>query len=118
MLFDSPVYLIFLTLVVICYWRLSWKKQNLFLLASSYFFYGWWDWRFLAVMLTSTVVDYHLALKIADSDSSRQWRKPLLILSLVVNFGFLGFFKYCNFFIDSSHTSSRYSGFITSHRFF
>jgi D-alanyl-lipoteichoic acid acyltransferase DltB (MBOAT superfamily) len=100
MLFDSPVYLIFLTLVVALYWRLGWRKQNLFLLAASYFFYGWWDWRFLAVMLTSTLVDYNFALKIADNPNQR-FRKTLLIASLVMNFGFLGFFKYCNFFVDS-----------------
>ncbi|MFL6352151.1 MAG: MBOAT family O-acyltransferase [Bryobacteraceae bacterium] len=100
MLFDSPVYLIFLTVVVISYWRLGWRKQNLFLLAASYFFYGWWDWRFLGVMLTSTFVDYNFALKIADNPN-RRFRRTLLIASLVMNFGFLGFFKYCNFFVDS-----------------
>ncbi|HTU47752.1 MAG TPA: MBOAT family protein [Bryobacteraceae bacterium] len=100
MLFDSPVYLVFLTLVVALYWRLGWRKQNLFLLAASYFFYGWWDWRFLALMLTSTLVDYTFALRIADNPNQRL-RKTLLITSLVMNFGFLGFFKYCNFFVDS-----------------
>lgn len=100
MLFDSPVYLLFLTLVVLAYWRLCWRKQNLLLLAASYFFYGWWDWRFLAVMVTSTLVDYSFALKIADSRQA-QLRKTLLTASLVMNFGFLGFFKYCNFFVDS-----------------
>jgi alginate O-acetyltransferase complex protein AlgI len=100
MLFDSPVYLAFLTLVVTLYWRLGWRKQNLLLLAASYFFYGWWDWRFLALMLTSTLVDYHFALKIADSEQP-QLRKALLTASLLMNFGFLGFFKYCNFFVDS-----------------
>lgn len=100
MLFDSPVYLLFLVLVVAIYWRLGWRKQNLFLLAASYFFYGWWDWRFLALMLTSTLVDYSFGLKIADSSDARL-RKTLLILSLVMNFGSLGFFKYCNFFVDS-----------------
>ncbi len=100
MLFDSPVYLVFLALVVVLYWRLGWKQQNLFLLAASYFFYGWWDWRFLALMLTSTIVDYNFALKIAGSPDQRL-RKTLLIASLVMNFGFLGFFKYCNFFAGS-----------------
>jgi alginate O-acetyltransferase complex protein AlgI len=100
MLFDSPVYLLFLTLVVLTYWRLGWRKQNLLLLGASYCFYGWWDWRFLALMLTSTLVDYSFALKIADSEHP-QLRKALLTASLVMNFGFLGFFKYCNFFVDS-----------------
>jgi len=100
MLFDSPVYVVFLALVVAFYWRLGWKKQNVFLLAASYFFYGWWDWRFLALMLTSTLVDYTFALKIGGSPNQRL-RRTLLVLSLVMNFGFLGFFKYCNFFAES-----------------
>ena len=100
MLFDSPVYLVFLALVVVLYWRLGWRKQNVFLLAASYFFYGWWDWRFLALMLTSTLVDYSFALKIGDSGNPRL-RRMLLAVSLVMNLGFLGFFKYCNFFAAS-----------------
>lgn len=100
MLFDSPVYLVFLALVVVLYWRLGWKKQNLFLLAASYFFYGWWDWRFLALMLASTLVDYNFGIKIADSPNCRL-RRTLLVASLAMNLGFLGFFKYCNFFADS-----------------
>ena len=58
MLFDTPAYLLFLTLVVLIYWRLNHKRQNLFLLAVSYFFYGWWDWRFLLLMMGSTAVDF------------------------------------------------------------
>jgi alginate O-acetyltransferase complex protein AlgI len=104
MLFDSPVYLIFLTLVVVLYWRLQWKQQNLFLLAASYFFYGWWDWRFLLLMMASTVIDYLIARRIAASPGTRQ-RRFLLILSLVINFSILGFFKYFNFFADTfTHT--------------
>ena len=58
MLFDSPVYFLFLTLVVIGYWRLERKQQNWFLLGASYLFYGWWDWRFLLLMAGSTLIDY------------------------------------------------------------
>jgi len=61
MLFDSPAYLIFLVAVVYLYWRLSWRRQNILLLCASYFFYGWWDWRFLLLMMGSTVVDYLIA---------------------------------------------------------
>jgi D-alanyl-lipoteichoic acid acyltransferase DltB (MBOAT superfamily) len=100
MLFDSPVYLVFLTLVALLYWRLGWRKQNLFLLAASYFFYGWWDWRFLSLMLISTLVDFKFGLIIAET-SNQRLRKTLLTVSLLMNFGFLGFFKYCNFFVDS-----------------
>jgi D-alanyl-lipoteichoic acid acyltransferase DltB (MBOAT superfamily) len=100
MLFDSAAYFAFLTLVVLVYWRLNWRAQNRYLLAASYFFYGWWDWRFLLLMIFSTVVDFTLAGKIDEAQDPRR-RKVLLTMSLVMNFGFLGIFKYCNFFIDS-----------------
>jgi alginate O-acetyltransferase complex protein AlgI len=100
MLFDTPVYFIFLILVVVAYWRLPHRGQNIFLLAASYFFYGWWDWRFLFLMAGSTVIDFWVARGIERSSSSKM-RKRLLILSLVLNFGFLGYFKYLNFFLDS-----------------
>jgi D-alanyl-lipoteichoic acid acyltransferase DltB (MBOAT superfamily) len=100
MLFDTPVYFVFLTLVVTLYWRLGWRSQNRLLLAASYFFYGWWDWRFLLLMALSTVVDYALAKALAAAYSPRR-RYTLLAISLAMNFGFLGFFKYCNFFLDS-----------------
>ena len=100
MLFDTPVYFIFLTLVVLAYWRLPWRKQNVLLLIASYFFYGWWDWRFLGLILVSTLVDFHCAKYIADSENP--WRRRLLLtLSLALNLIFLGFFKYFNFFVDS-----------------
>lgn len=100
MSFDAPVYFIFLTFIVLLYWRLPWRGQNCVLLVTSYFFYGWWDWRFLLLMGTSTIVDYYLALLIADASSIAR-RRAYLVLSVVMNFGFLGFFKYFNFFIDS-----------------
>jgi alginate O-acetyltransferase complex protein AlgI len=100
MLFDSPVYFLFLTLVVLGYWRLDRKRQNWFLLAASYLFYGWWDWRFLLLMIGSTLIDYLIARKISLLKDPRQ-RKILLILSLVINFSILGIFKYFNFFAGS-----------------
>lgn len=100
MLFDSPVYVLFLTLAVLIYWRLGWRKQNLFLLAASYFFYGWWDWRFLSLILISTVVDFFCAKVISQSSNQLQ-RKSLLTLSVTLNLAFLCFFKYFNFFVDS-----------------
>src|SRR5438132_5182521 len=100
MFFDSTVYLVFLVLVTVLYWRLRFRAQNCFLLLASYFFYGWWDWRFLLLMGTSTVVDFFVARGL-DGFSQLRQRRALLILSLAVNFSFLGFFKYCNFFVDS-----------------
>src|SRR6267154_2673575 len=82
------------------YWRLGHRAQNIFLLTASYFFYAWWDWRFLALMIGSTTIDYLIAQRIAPRDANPK-RKSWLIFSLVVNFGVLGVFKYFNFFADS-----------------
>ncbi len=100
MLFDTPIYMVFLIVVVLGYWCLNFRNQNKFLLVASYFFYGWWDWRFLCLMISSTVIDYFIAIKIADREDPRI-RRSLLVLSLVINFSILGFFKYFNFFADS-----------------
>jgi alginate O-acetyltransferase complex protein AlgI len=100
MLFDSPAYFVFLILVVLVYWRLSHRAQNIFLLLASYFFYGWWDWRFLALMIGSTTMDFLIAQKIAPSHSNPN-RKKWFVFSLVLNLAILGIFKYFNFFADS-----------------
>jgi len=100
MFFDTPIYAFFLAVVVLAYWRLGWHNQNRMLLVASYIFYGWWDVRFLGLIAASTVVDYYCARAIAASEDTRR-RRLLLTLSLVVNLGFLGAFKYFNFFVDS-----------------
>jgi alginate O-acetyltransferase complex protein AlgI len=100
MFFDSPAYFLFLITVVFLYWRLGWKKQNMLLLCASYFFYGWWDWRFLLLMIFSSVMDYWITNQLASMPAGSR-RRTLLIVSLCINFGILGFFKYCNFFIAS-----------------
>lgn len=100
MLFDSPAYFVFLIPVVLVYWRLNRRQQNIFLLLASYFFYGWWDWRFLALMIGSTTADFLIAQKI-DPKQSDAHRRIWFIFSLVLNFSILGTFKYFNFFVDS-----------------
>jgi alginate O-acetyltransferase complex protein AlgI len=100
-LFDSTAYVAFLILVVVAYWKLSHDAQNRFLLAASYFFYGWWDWRFLLIMIASTALDYWIARAISTSTRPTR-RRGLLIVSLMINFSVLGFFKYFNFFVDSA----------------
>src|SRR6516225_7559035 len=110
MFFDTPVYAFFLALVVFVYWRLGWRSQNRMLLAASYVFYGWWDVRFLALIAISTVVDYYCARAIAASADERR-RRMLLTLSLAVNLGFLGVFKYFNFFADSFASALQALGF-------
>jgi len=99
-LFDSPVFFLFLVLVVVIYWRLGFQRQNVFLLLASYLFYGWWDWRFLLLMIGSTTIDYLIAHAI-DRAPTQTRRKQLLVLSLIINFSILGIFKYFNFFVGS-----------------
>jgi alginate O-acetyltransferase complex protein AlgI len=100
MLFDSPAYFAFLIPVVLAYWCLNRRQQNIFLLLASYFFYGWWDWRFLALMICSTTMDFVIAQKI-DPDRGDANRKKWFVCSLLLNFSILGTFKYFNFFVDS-----------------
>lgn len=103
MLFNSFEYLFFLPLVFTIYWFLlknTVKGQNIFVLLVSYLFYGWWDWRFLALIAFSTLVDYVVGLKMSEEHSQTR-KKGLLIVSLTINLGLLGFFKYYNFFVDS-----------------
>src|SRR5271170_7865041 len=100
MLLDSAIYMVFLALVVAIYWRLRRRGQNLLLLAASYFFYAWWDWRFLLLMIASTSADYWMARRIHRS-SDAGTRRKLFSASLALNFCFLGYFKYFNFFLDS-----------------
>lgn len=103
MLFNSIDFAIFLPVVFILYWFVfnkHIKAQNLFLVAASYFFYGFWDWRFLFLILFSTVVDFTIG-KAINNNANKSQRKLLLSLSLIINLGLLGFFKYYNFFLDS-----------------
>ena len=110
MLFDTPVFFVFLILVVLIYWRLEFRQQNVFLLLASYLFYGWWDWRFLLLMIASTTIDYLIAHAIAGAPSQAR-RKRLLLLSLIINFAILGVFKYFNFFIGSfAHAAHSLAG--------
>jgi len=101
MLFSSFDFLIFLPIVFILYWPLAkkLKLQNLLILISSYVFYGWWDYRFLALILLSTVIDYTVGLQLTHASQPR--KKLLLGFSIICNLGILGFFKYYNFFIES-----------------
>jgi D-alanyl-lipoteichoic acid acyltransferase DltB (MBOAT superfamily) len=108
--FDTPIYVLFLTLVVMVYWRLRWRQQNILLLVASYIFYGWWDVRFLGLIAASTVVDFYCAKTIAGSDAPRR-RRVLLAVSLVINLGFLAVFKYFNFFMDSFAATLQALGF-------
>ncbi len=103
MLFNSFAFAIFLPIVFLCYWQLqcrSLRGQNLLLLAASYLFYSWWDWRFLGLIVVSSAVDYLVGVGLGAT-SHQHRRKALLWTSVLVNIGILGFFKYFGFFIDS-----------------
>lgn len=118
MLFNSFAFGIFLPLVFILYWSVFNKKdvkiRNLFLLLVSYIFYGWWDWRFLSLIILSSLQDFLIGKYIhklnLEEESTQdenglkelqRKKKRWLWVSIIVNIGFLGFFKYFNFFADS-----------------
>ncbi|WP_435132206.1 MBOAT family O-acyltransferase [Formosa sp. A9] len=113
MLFNSLEFFIFLPIVFILYWSIgskNIKSQNLLIAVSSYVFYGWWDWRFLSLIAFSSILDYSIGLKL-DKTENKYNRKLLLWISICVNLGFLAFFKYFNFFIDSLVTSFTFFGY-------
>ena len=101
MQFDTYIYALFLPVVFLIYWwlrkRLTW--QNAFLLAASYVFYGWWDWRFLGLILITTLTTFFTALPIGGN-SRRAVRRGFVAANVVVNLGILATFKYFNFFAD------------------
>ncbi|AUC75226.1 MBOAT family O-acyltransferase [Olleya sp. Bg11-27] len=112
MLFNSIDFAIFLPIVFIVYWFVTnnnLKLQNFLIVAASYLFYGWWDWRFLSLILFSTIVDYTVGRKLRIEENQTK-RKFLLWTSIVINIGFLGFFKYYNFFLDNFITAFSFFG--------
>ncbi len=101
MLFNSLEFTIFLPLVFLFYWAIKKRElQNILLVTASYLFYGWWDWRFLFLIIFSSFVDYFIGISLGKEEKPQR-RKWLLWISLGVNLGMLLVFKYYNFFIDS-----------------
>lgn len=103
MLFNSLDFAIFLPIVFALYWFVfnkALKQQNFLLLIVSYFFYSCWDWRFLFLLMFSTLLDYFTGLRMQDSKTQKE-KKIWFWLSVIVNLGFLGVFKYYNFFAES-----------------
>ncbi|MDH4079441.1 MAG: hypothetical protein OEU68_06460 [Nitrospira sp.] len=97
MLFNSWTFWIFFALVLPTYWLLPFRAQTRFLLAASYLFYGWWDWRFLPLIAFSTVMDFCLGNLVAAAPEGAP-RQRYVQISVVVNLLLLGIFKYYNFF--------------------
>ncbi len=103
MLFNSIEFLIFLPIVFVLYWFVTNKNlkiQNSLLILASYVFYGWWDLRFLSLIVFSSGVDYFVGIGLGRSNDLKK-RRLLLFLSVFVNLGFLGVFKYFNFFVEN-----------------
>ncbi|GAB3661840.1 MBOAT family protein [Echinicola sediminis] len=112
MLFNSIDFAIFLPIVFVLYWFVfnkNLKAQNFLIVVASYLFYGWWDWKFLSLIVFSTVVDYSIGLKLSQQETPSK-RKVLLFASIIVNLGLLGFFKYYNFFADNFVTAFTFFG--------
>src|SRR5438874_12382900 len=102
MSFNSGVFLQFFAAFLLLYWlvRNHLHYRNLLIVAASYLFYGWWDYRFLSLLLISSLLDYAVGLLLGKTADPRR-RKLYLSASIVVNLTILGFFKYYNFFIAS-----------------
>ncbi len=100
MTFNSLSFLIFFAIVYVLYLSVQHKWQNRILLIASYFFYGCWNWRFLSLIVISTVIDYMVGRKL-DASVDKLVRKKWLFLSMFCNLGILAFFKYFNFFTQS-----------------
>ena len=99
MLFNSFEFPIFLSIVFLLYWFVFNKNlqhQNLLLLIASYFFYGWWSWKFLGLLAFSTLLDFFYGFGVASPNKSKS--KLFLCLGIINNLGFLAIFKYYNFF--------------------
>ncbi len=111
MLFNSFEFLLFLITVYFLYWfafNKNLKLQNILLLSCSYLFYGFWDWRFLFLLLLSTFIDYGFGLVIYKSEKRK---KLYLWLSIFNNLAVLGFFKYYNFFVGNAQAALLLMGF-------
>jgi len=103
MLFNSIDFALFLPVVFVLYWfvfKNSLRYQNLLIVAASYVFYGWWDWRFLGLIVFSTVLDFFIGKSLEEAKLELN-RKLLLYTSFTVNLGFLGVFKYFDFFVSN-----------------
>lgn len=114
MLFNSIEYLLFLPTVFILYWFIfnkNLKVQNILLLISSYFFYAWWDWRFLFLLMLSTLIDYSFGFLVKKHTGRK--KKLYLWLAVFNNLAVLGFFKYYNFFAESTQSMLAKFGFET-----
>lgn len=112
MIFTELRFLFFFALVFVIHWLLrAGSSRKIWLLICSYVFYAAWDWRFLSLIVASTLFDYAIGRCLARYDDKDKVRKRLLIASMIFNLGMLGVFKYFNFFIDSAAGLLQFVGF-------
>lgn len=112
MLFNSFDFAVFLPIVFFLYWFVTNKNlklQNLLIVFASYLFYGWWDYRFLSLIVFSSLVDFFIGKALGRTEGQYK-RKVLLWCSISVNLGFLVFFKYYNFFLDNFKSAFSFFG--------
>jgi len=103
MYFNSFEFFIFFLGTLFAYWYFFQRtitSRNLFILAASYLFYAYWDWRFLSLIVVSSAIDFVAAKQM--SGRAKNERKPWLVLSLFTNLGILFTFKYFDFFAESA----------------
>jgi len=116
MLFNTLSFAIFFPIVFVLYWFVTNKNlkiQNALLLVASYLFYACWDWRFLFLLVFSTLLDFYTGIKMSDA-ATQKGKRFWFWLSVVINLGFLGVFKYYNFFADTFAESLAAFGFHVS----
>lgn len=103
MLFNSFDFLLFLPIVFLLYWFVfkSRKIQNLFLVAASYVFYGWWNWRFLFLIAITSICSYASGILLERYEGRRKWQWMVSFANITLNLLILGVFKYYNFFMES-----------------
>lgn len=103
MLFNTFEFLLFLPVVFLFYWFVfrTRRTQNLFLIVASYIFYGWWDWRFLLLIVFTSLCSFVGGLLLEKYEGQREIQKAISAANIVINLSILGFFKYFNFFVES-----------------
>jgi alginate O-acetyltransferase complex protein AlgI len=105
MLFNSFVFWVFFGVFWIGYWALHGNRRNAWSLVASYVFYGWWDWRFLGLIIFLTILNYWFGLEIAKDQAGERTRHRWIVASVTASLAILGFFKYFNFFVASARSS-------------
>lgn len=113
MTFTTITFLLFYLIFFAMYWAVAGRSKNgrnLLIIVASYVFYGWWDWRFLILLILSSIIDFVNGWVIGQAQT--QIRKKIFLgISLIAQLGLLAYFKYCNFFLDSFIDLSRHVGF-------